>query len=113
VDAIVTGSACVTVRGKRCGKGAGYSDLEFAILRELGHDPVPVATTVHDVQVVEDFPVDSNDLPLSAIVTSTRHIGIEHPLQAPDRIHWDQLSETDLTAMPILLELKEILEAVS
>lgn len=113
VDAIVTGSACVTIRGKRCGKGAGFSDLEFALLRELGHDPVPVATTVHDVQIVEDLPVESNDLPLSAIVTPSRHIGVEDPLPAPDRIQWDRLSDADLRAMPILLELKQILEAVS
>jgi hypothetical protein len=42
--------------GRRCGKGEGYSDLEFAILRELGHPPVPVATTVHDLQVVDSCP---------------------------------------------------------
>jgi 5-formyltetrahydrofolate cyclo-ligase len=52
VDAIVCGSVAVTRDGRRCGKGEGYSDLEFAILRELGHPPVPVATTVHDLQVV-------------------------------------------------------------
>ena len=43
-DAIVCGSVVVTRDGRRCGKGEGYSDLEFAILRELGHPPVPVAT---------------------------------------------------------------------
>ena len=45
LDAIVCGSVAVTRDGRRCGKGEGYSDLEFAILRELGHPPVPVATT--------------------------------------------------------------------
>jgi len=44
LDAIVCGSVAVTRDGRRCGKGEGYSDLEFAILRELGHPPVPVAT---------------------------------------------------------------------
>ena len=56
VDAIVCGSVAVTRDGRRCGKGEGYSDLEFAILRELGHPPVPVATTVHDLQVVDSVP---------------------------------------------------------
>src|ERR1700736_5518080 len=37
LDAIVCGSVAVTRDGRRCGKGEGYSDLEFAILRELGH----------------------------------------------------------------------------
>src|SRR6266446_9648312 len=36
LDAIVCGSVAVTRDGRRCGKGEGYSDLEFAILRELG-----------------------------------------------------------------------------
>src|SRR5499425_3336720 len=52
LDAIVCGSVAVTRDGRRCGKGEGYSDLEFAILRELGHPPVPVATTVHDLHAV-------------------------------------------------------------
>ena len=36
LDAIVCGSVAVTRDGRRCGEGEGYSDLEFAILRELG-----------------------------------------------------------------------------
>jgi 5-formyltetrahydrofolate cyclo-ligase len=53
LDTIVCGSLAVTRDGRRCGKGEGYSDLEFAIPRELGSPPVPVATTtVHDLQVV-------------------------------------------------------------
>ena len=47
LDAIVCGSVAVTREGRRCGKGEGYSDPEFAILRELGHPPVPIATTMH------------------------------------------------------------------
>jgi 5-formyltetrahydrofolate cyclo-ligase len=44
LDLIVTGSVAVTGAGRRCGKGHGYGDLEYAILRELGHAPVPVVT---------------------------------------------------------------------
>jgi 5-formyltetrahydrofolate cyclo-ligase len=36
LDAIVCGSVAVTRDGRRCGKGEGYSDLEFAILRFAG-----------------------------------------------------------------------------
>ena len=35
VDAIVCGSVAVNRNGRRCGKGEGYSDLEYAILRCL------------------------------------------------------------------------------
>ena len=108
LDAIVTGCAAVTRAGKRCGKGEGYSDLEFAILRELGHAPVPVATTVHDAQLVADFPIDANDLPLSLICTPTETIRIPEPLPAPEGIDWTKLDEEDLARMSLLGELKAL-----
>jgi 5-formyltetrahydrofolate cyclo-ligase len=58
MDFIVTGSVAVTRDGRRCGKGHGYGDIEYAILRELGHPAVPVATTVHPLQIVEGFPTN-------------------------------------------------------
>jgi 5-formyltetrahydrofolate cyclo-ligase len=106
LDAIVTGSAAVTAGGKRAGKGEGYSDLEFAILRELGFDPVPVATTVHDVQVVEDFPIEANDIPLSVICTPTRTLVVAEPPPAPAGIDWSRLDEQAQQAMPILEDLR-------
>ena len=36
LDAIVCGSVAVTRDGRRCGKGEGYSDLEYAILVRAG-----------------------------------------------------------------------------
>ena len=106
LDAIVTGCAAVTRTGKRCGKGEGYSDIEFALLRELGHAAVPVATTVHDAQLVADFPIESNDLPLSLICTPTETIRIASPLPAPAGIDWSRLDQADLERMPLLLDLQ-------
>lgn len=108
VDAIVTGCAAVTAAGKRAGKGAGYSDLEFAILRELGFDAVPVATTVHDLQVVADFPRDDFDLPLALICTPTRTLPVAEPLPAPAGLDWSRLTDADLDAMPILAEVRQL-----
>tara|TARA_B100000686_G_C16767590_1_gene962846 strand:- start:1352 stop:2077 length:726 start_codon:yes stop_codon:yes gene_type:complete len=108
VDAIVTGSVTVTKSGKRAGKGAGYSDIEFAILRELGHSPVPVATTVNDVQIVESFPIESNDLTLAVIATPTQTIRVPNPLQTPSQIEWEKLTIQNLEDMPILAELKAL-----
>ena len=105
-DAIVAGSVAVTRDGRRCGKGAGYSDIEFAILRELGHAPVPVATTVHPLQIVDDFPSDPTDLPLSAIVTPDEAIVVATPHPAPAGIDWSRLSDADLDAMPVLKALR-------
>jgi 5-formyltetrahydrofolate cyclo-ligase len=108
LDAIVCGSVAVTRDGRRCGKGEGYSDLEFAILRELGHPPVPVATTVHDLQIVGSLPSDRTDLPLSLIATPTRAIRVKHPGAAPAGIDWTRLSAKDLDDMPILADLKRM-----
>jgi 5-formyltetrahydrofolate cyclo-ligase len=106
LDAIVTGSVAVTRTGRRCGKGEGYSDLEYAILRELGHDPVPAATTVHPIQVVDQIPTDAHDLPLSWIVTPGETIETTDPPAPPTGIDWKALSETDLEEMPVLRELR-------
>jgi 5-formyltetrahydrofolate cyclo-ligase len=106
MDAIVAGSVAVTPDGRRCGKGEGYSDIEYAILRELGHPPAPVATTVHSLQVVGSFPRDPNDLPVSLIVTPEHSMPVEDPPPPPDGIDWDLLTDEQLAAMPILAELR-------
>jgi 5-formyltetrahydrofolate cyclo-ligase len=108
LDAIVCGSVAVTRDGRRSGKGEGYSDLEFAILRELGHPPVPGATTVHDLQVVASMPRDPTDQPLSVIATPTHAIRIKRPSALPTGIDWTRVTAEDLEEMPILAELKKM-----
>lgn len=107
LDVIVTGSVAVTRDGRRCGKGEGYSDLEYAILQELGYGPIPVATTVHPLQVVESMPGDRHDLPLSLIVTPDATLSVDDPPQEPDGIDWTALTEDDLDEMPVLRELRQ------
>ncbi len=105
VDAAINGSVAVTRSGQRCGKGHGYGDIEYAILRHLGHPAVPVLTSVHPLQIVDDFPADAHDLPVSVIATPEDMIEVSAPPPAPDRINWDALSHADLEAMPVLAEL--------
>ena len=106
LDAIVAGSVAVTPEGARAGKGAGYSDLEFAILRELGHPPVPVATTVHDLQVIESMPTEAIDQRMAAIATPTRAWATgADPAVAPQGIDWSRIDPEALAAMPPLQEL--------
>ena len=107
MDAIVCGSVAVSRDGRRCGKGEGYSDLEYAILRELGHPPAPVATTVHPVQIVGRLPRAPTDLPLSVIVTPHEVVRVAAPPPAPAGIDWAQLDEADLRAMPVLRQLAQ------
>jgi 5-formyltetrahydrofolate cyclo-ligase len=106
LDAIVTGAVAVTRDGRRCGKGEGYSDLEYALFRELGHPPSLVATTVHPIQVVESVPSDPHDLPLSLVVTPEQTVSVDDPPPAPDGIDWAALSQEDLDEMPILRDLR-------
>lgn len=105
VDAVICGSVAVTEEGRRCGKGEGYSDLEYALLRELGHKPAPVFTTVHELQIARSLPYEPGDLPLHWIATPSRCVEIPRPLPEPDGIDWERLPPEKRRAMPPLDEL--------
>ena len=67
---------------------------------------MPVATTVHQLSIVDDFPRDDIDLPLSLVVTPDETIEIAAPYPSPNGINWDLLDEKDLEDMPVLRNLK-------
>ena len=77
-------------------------------MRELGHPPVPVATRVHDLQVISSRPLEPTDQPLRVIVTPTQTISVKHPSAASPGIDWTRLSAEHLEEMPILAELKNM-----
>lgn len=105
IDLIVAGSVAVSPQGARVGKGEGYSDREYAILRELGHPDMPIATTVHDLQVVADVPRDPHDIPVDLICTPTRTLYTRTPYPKPAGIDWARVTREELEAMPPLREL--------
>jgi 5-formyltetrahydrofolate cyclo-ligase len=107
IDLLVFGSVAVTPHGDRVGKGEGYAELEFAVLRTLGRVPadVVIATTVHDEQLVEAIPRQPFDVSLDLICTPTRTIRVSRRAQRPDGVLWDQLSEERRHEMPVLDEL--------
>jgi len=109
VDLVVSGSVAVTEEGARVGKGEGYSDLEFAILREfdLVGERTTVATTVHERQVVaESVPATPTDVPMDLIVTPERVIRTESLYDRPAGIDWEALTEERIEEMPILKRLR-------
>jgi 5-formyltetrahydrofolate cyclo-ligase len=108
IDLVVMGSVAVTRAGRRLGKGHGYADLEYAILRELGNPRVPVVTTVHPVQVLASFPVEAHDLPLSIIATPEELIEVRRPPRAPKGVDWNRLPREALVEMPVLAELRRL-----
>lgn len=59
-DLIITGCVAVNKDGWRLGKGGGYGDKEIkTFLEKFGK--IPVVTTVHDLQIVEEVPHDKLD----------------------------------------------------
>ena len=112
VDLVVSGSVAVTEDGARIGKGEGYSDLEYAVLRELGlvDETTPVVTTVHELQVVSGpegvvdttVPVDDHDVPMDWVVTPERTIETETAYQTPAGVDWDALSTDRIEEIPAL-----------
>jgi 5-formyltetrahydrofolate cyclo-ligase len=108
-DLIVVGTVAVAPSGARVGKGEGYAELEYATLRQLGliDEGVPLATTVHDTQVVDSIPVEPFDVPIDLIVTPTRVIRTASTLPKPSGILWEYLAEERLELMPILKELRD------
>lgn len=105
IDLIVSGSVAVTTDGARVGKGEGYSDLEYAVLRELGlvDEETPVVTTVHDLQVVDDeVPIEAHDVPMDLVVTPDQTVRTETTASKPTGIDWDRLSDEQRSEIPVL-----------
>ena len=110
IDLIVAGSVAVDTAGNRVGKGEGYSDLEFAVLR--GFDRVDadttVATTVHDSQIVNDGDIkpDRHDVPLDLVVTPTRTISTKTAAEQPAGLYWDDIATEKIDEIPVLQRLQ-------
>ena len=108
IDLMVMGSVAVAPDGARVGKGEGYAELEYAVLRTLGRltNDTLVCTTVHDIQVVDSIPVEPFDVPVDLIATPTRLIATRGQQPRLGRVLWEYLSPERLEAMPILAELR-------
>ena len=111
VDLVLSGSVAVTESGARVGKGEGFSDLEFGILRDLGlvDDETAVATTVHERQVVAESEVDPDphDVPMDLVVTAERVVATDTPYDRPDGVDWAEVGDEDIEEMPVLRGLRQ------
>jgi len=104
IDLIVCGTVAVNPDGVRIGKGAGYADLEYALLSELGlvTERTWIATTVHDVQVLEqELPETEHDFRVDFVVTPTRVIRCPR-VARPRGLIWEQLDADKIAAIPEL-----------
>jgi len=109
IDLVVTGSVAVDKRGHRVGKGEGYAEIEYGIMRELGlvGEDTPIATTIHDLQLVEHIPRELYDLAVDIAATPRRllrFVGVEKP----PGIIWSMLPCKKFKEIPVLQELARI-----
>jgi 5-formyltetrahydrofolate cyclo-ligase len=90
-DAKITGCVAVDRKGGRLGKGGGYSDLEYAILSELGRvtNQTPILTTVHNLQVSSNIlPMTAHDVPVDIVATPTEVFHTKTRYPRPEGIDW-------------------------
>lgn len=100
----VCGSVAVNRDGVRLGKGAGYSDLEVALLQEAGliGPETTIVTTVHPLQVVDgDLPETEHDFSVDLIITPGETIKCG-PSRRPTGLIWEHLTPEKIAAIPTL-----------
>jgi len=109
IDLIVTGSVAIDRRGHRIGKGEGYAEIEYGIMRELGlvGEDTPVATTIHDLQLVNYIPREPYDLAVDIAATLRRLLRFEGA-EKPPGIIWGMLPCRKFSEIPVLQELARI-----
>jgi 5-formyltetrahydrofolate cyclo-ligase len=104
VDLIICGSVAVNRRGVRLGKGAGYSDIELALLQEAGllRSETAIVTTVHPLRVVnESLPETGHDFSVNLIVTPDEVIECDSP-RRPSGLVWEDLDREKIASIPVL-----------
>ena len=97
-----------TREGVRIGKGGGYSEIEYGVLRALNliDEETPVFTTVHDIQIVAEAPREEHDFLVDAIITPTTVIRVDRLSSQPKGIMWERLTQHQLETISILQELR-------
>jgi len=108
LDLIICGSVAVNGQGARVGKGGGYSDLEFGLLRDAGvvTEHTPILTTIHPLQIVPwDVEMLPHDIPVDWIVTSNGPLRCGSRYRRPGGIYWEFLTDEKIAAIPTLRRL--------
>ncbi|MET8463988.1 5-formyltetrahydrofolate cyclo-ligase [Micromonospora zamorensis] len=106
VDLIVCGSVAVSRHsGVRVGKGAGYSDLEIALLTEAGlvTTETAIATTIHQAQLLDDeLPDADHDFSVDLAITPNEVVACRPNRGRPSGIIRSNLRQDQLDSIPIL-----------
>jgi len=106
IGMVVCGSVALNRTGARLGKGAGYSDIEVALLIEAGlvTDRTTIVTTVHSLQVIdEQIPEGEHDFSVDLIITEKEVIASPRR-RRPKGLIWSSMPPEKIAAIPILGE---------
>jgi 5-formyltetrahydrofolate cyclo-ligase len=111
----VAGSLAVSIYGERLGKGEGYSEPGYPILREFNKvsEETPTTTTVHNTQAVNlHINLEPWNLTADHIFTPTKSIKREGEKKRPPELLWQHLDREKIEGIPLLKEMldKHILE---
>jgi len=105
LDLVLTGSVAVNLTGARIGKGGGFSDLEYGLLRESGKIDrrTVIATTVHPIQIVrENLLMTGHDIPVNLVATPRAVIEVDGAYRRPGGVLWDHLQPPQIHEIPVL-----------
>ncbi|MFW6381455.1 MAG: 5-formyltetrahydrofolate cyclo-ligase [Bacillota bacterium] len=109
IEPLVTGASVITLSGIRCGKGHGFFDLEWAMLRMKGlvDEKTSIYAVAHACQVVEGLELEPTefDSVVDGIITNEEFIPIDSRHPKPEGIVWDKLEEGMLENIPPLQQL--------
>ncbi len=78
LDIFCQGSVAIDRKGNRLGKGKGYGDQEYHLLKQEGiiDNQTLILTLIHDVQLLDDFSylMEPTDVKMQLILTPTKII---------------------------------------
>ena len=109
IDLISAGSVVLNHKGKRIGKGAGYSDIEYGIGRlfNIVNEKTKIFSTIHDLQLVkDDWEVEEFDTWMDYIVTPHTVVECVNTSQSQG-LRLDLMDKKKFEQIPILAELRE------
>lgn len=110
VQLVVCGSVAVNREGVRLGKGAGYSDIEVALLQEAGliGPDTTIVTTVHSIQLIDGpLPETEHDFSVDLIVTPDTVVECG-PRRRPPGLVWEHLTAEKIAAIPALANKRDV-----
>lgn len=111
IDLVVVGCVAATRAGGRTGKGAGFADLELAMLQMFGlvDQHTPIVTTVHPLQLVDHsrLPMQPHDWALDWVITPAEITPTNTPHPRPQGLDWDAIRPAQYQKIPILRKLQQ------